>query len=416
MEKIMKTIMSMKKIVCSMTLMALFSTSVAYSNGSAGGGGGAAIEDDQGRVQTFTSAGIKMNINQPLTDEDLKVGMDELKRVFLNQYISQEVKAKVVGAILPTVDRNLSDSRNYFSIQYSDLNDDIKKNVLQIYQQRLKVALKNPNEYENLKNRILQVGFTIGRNTYLLPKFFELRKASEQAAILFHESLWVINPNLSYDTVTAGESLMQRHIENHLTFDLELFGFLSALFNKKMSLVWAALKYDIENRGGIGGLISWRGKINFKSIFSEDTLDALTDPNRRPIAAGAVATDLQVKMQKYPRSNFFKALYYLRNSISLRLVISEEIGFTGYGSITGRLMCSQDYKYTHIGIKYLANVYFETKGLIPSNRVKFSGEIDTNNINLDEKQIDEEIYHETQYGTTCNPVKKLSYRFYVDKN
>ncbi len=157
--------------------------------------GGGGVRDNDG-FKTFYSANIPVYPNALQLNEI--PGMGLLVDNISNLMVSDPWISPILVSIFPHEDRK------YYRVNQSELNDVQRLELNKIYGQQLGV---NPDQ-------VVIFAFTDPRskNTFLLPSFFKL-KESEQAAILFHESLWAYNPQLSYATVIESEQAAQAYFE-----------------------------------------------------------------------------------------------------------------------------------------------------------------------------------------------------------
>lgn len=139
-----------------------------------------------------------------------------------------------------TPDEVSSGRRKYFKIRSSDLDKKKRNAMIQIYRELLAGQV--------LPERLVLYAYTRGKETYLLPEFFKLSEIG-QAAILFHETLWVIDPRLTYDFVASAEIKFQRYVEtsggDH-GYDSDLFQVLSKIFPDPTIILHAAARADFK--------------------------------------------------------------------------------------------------------------------------------------------------------------------------
>ncbi len=196
------------------------------------GGGGGVIRRD-GMYLTFGSAKVQVGPPQGLTqipNLDLLISVLEVNQ----NGIPDSDMATLMQAVLP------SPTRRYFKVEPNQLNSETYKRLIEEYAK----LLKNQVDPNNLS----LAAITIQEDTFLLPPFFSL-KSAEQAAILFHESLWLVKPDIKYDELVSAEIVMQAHIERNgvqPAYNSELVAILSGLVNKPQYALYAAIKEDIQ--------------------------------------------------------------------------------------------------------------------------------------------------------------------------
>lgn len=182
------------KIFLTTALVALFThVAVAKEGGDIGNGGGGIFRD--GKYLTFGSA--KIQIGAPLLTNI--PGLAMASEVIEKMPLVNQAKTKIWTSL------QSSGERRYFQIEKKDIEPKKYEELISKYREALK--------QKGAGNEIVVYAITIDKETFLLPEFYLLKEA-EQAAILFHESLWVLNPDLDYKTVIDAEIAFQSYIEN----------------------------------------------------------------------------------------------------------------------------------------------------------------------------------------------------------
>lgn len=210
-----------------------FAGSENKAPGNDGGGGG--VLKREGIYLTFGSAGLKVKVGAPQGLESIP-NLNLLRDVLLatQRGIPDFYLGQLLDAILP------SEKRRYFAINKNQLEDGTYKKLIEEYAS----LLKNQVDPNNLD----LAAITIKEDTFLLPPFFQLKPA-EQAAILFHESLWIVKPEIQYDELVYAEMVMQRHIEKNGTksvYSEEFVDMISRLFDNRTIGFVAAIFEDIK--------------------------------------------------------------------------------------------------------------------------------------------------------------------------
>jgi hypothetical protein len=304
----------MKKLILTIMMLASIQT---YA-GQDGGGGGVIKRD--GMYLTFGSAKVKVGYlgMQQVPGLDLLISVLEAN----HRGIPAEFQGLLLNAVLP------SNERRYFKIDQSQLNIATYTKLIAEYSKLLKNQI-DPNALD-------LAAITIQNDTFLLPPFFQLKPA-EQAAILFHESIWIIKPDIQYDELVSAEVTMQNHIEQFGTnsvYDLELLLVIGQIFNSPSVVFAAALNEDIKaglfkvevpqpitpeppkkkkkSKAPVETPVPQYNYITWEQLLpNSHTL--FTD--RINTGVGALVSDLNDAMKKYPQFTFLKALYKVRNSV-----------------------------------------------------------------------------------------------------
>lgn len=305
----------MKKLILTIMMLASFQSFAgtvekqSTTRGQDGGGGGVIYRD--GIYLTFNSAKIK--VGAPLLEEI--PGMDLLLAVLDNNQksLSSAVHGELISAIVP------SESRRYFKIDQSQLENGTYQRLIAEYAKLLK------NQVD--PNNLALAAIHIKEDTFLLPPFFQL-KQSEQAAILFHESLWIVKPDIEYDQLVRAEMTMQRHIEKFGTqtvFSLDLLTAIGFVAGNYSDIVYAAVIQDAEN-----GLFK---KYKFpteklwnyvdKTIYIGGDYDKPKSTSQSAYvlnlfsqtSGSILISEVREAMKQYPELQFLKAMYAFRNQI-----------------------------------------------------------------------------------------------------
>jgi hypothetical protein len=162
------------------------------------GDGGGGLDRD-GQIMTYYSAHIPIGPEALLPAEI--PGMGELLQQYSKLALDQDAIAELSMLVYPT------DERKYYRVDEKQISPDELQRVIREYTQLMKLppgdvalfALTNPKT----------------KDTLLLPDFFKLKTPQEQAALLFHESVWLSRSrDKSYNFVVSAEQVAQAFFEN----------------------------------------------------------------------------------------------------------------------------------------------------------------------------------------------------------
>lgn len=175
----------------SSVLIFIFSLNVFAAKEVQNGGGGT----KQGaNFQTFGTARITVN-KEPLAYASVP-GLSLLNEKLLAMPVPENVKADLVAAVIPSF------SRSYHQISEDKFDPEARKALMKIYSEILKVPVEQVV--------IFAVTESSTKRTMLLPEFFRLSEV-EQAAVLLHEALWIVNPNATYEQIISIEQSAQTY-------------------------------------------------------------------------------------------------------------------------------------------------------------------------------------------------------------
>ncbi len=120
---------------------------------------------------------------------------------------------------------------------------------------------------------------TQGHETFLLPEFFALEPI-QQAAILFHEMLWVINPALSYRDVINAEMRFESYLKRDAErgFDFEVMDSLSLALNAPSLPVTSAAVSDLA-AGRLRPWLTRQGRLSVGKVFGRSLTTTATFDN-----------------------------------------------------------------------------------------------------------------------------------------
>jgi hypothetical protein len=169
----------------------LFSVNVFAAKEVQNGGGGTKQDGD---YQTFGTARITVN-KVPLAYAAVP-GLSLLNEKLLALPVPENVKADLVAAVIPSF------SRRYHQISEDKFDPETRRNLTKIYSELLKVPTSEVV--------IFAVTEPLTKRTMLLPEFFRLTEV-EQAAVLLHEALWIVNKSATYEQIISIEQSAQTY-------------------------------------------------------------------------------------------------------------------------------------------------------------------------------------------------------------
>ncbi len=305
----------MKKIIITMMMLASLQ---GFANGPKApgqdGGGGGVIKRD-GMYLTFGSAGMKVKLSTPQGLEQIP-GLELILSILdAQERLPDTFRGKLVNAVLP------SDIRRYFKIDQSQLNSQTYARLIAEYS-KLWNGQVNPNNLD-------LAAITVANDTYLLPPFFKLNQ-TEQAAILFHESIWIVKPSISYADLVNAEITMQSHIEKYGTqnvYNPDLMAILGGVLENNALIIAAALKEDLL-RDNLVYIAESKKNVQVSKRKTEErtvqekyiSLISLSDigyyeKGSEEEQRARFVMQIRELMKQYPNSLFLKQLYSLRNKI-----------------------------------------------------------------------------------------------------
>lgn len=265
------------------------------------GGGGLLI---QGKYMTFYSAHVLIE-KTPLGPEEIP-GMSFLRDQISQLAMDNESRGHLFDMIFPRT------TRRYFKADKNQISEKDRKALIAEYSKLMKVPTK----------QVVLFALTNPKtgNTFLMPEFFKLSTATAQAAILFHESSWVQNPEQSYAQVVAAEESSQAYFENpsDAAKYLSFYRMLSSLLEEPRLTAKAGLAFDqkLHLPWGLDAknhrfLISELVGEKFLRCYFRDYRETPT-PYRTTVAEvctyGALVDYLTSVALKYPNSLFVQGL------------------------------------------------------------------------------------------------------------
>lgn len=194
------------------------------------GGGGV---NSNGALQTFFSAKIKFG-EQDEAPEQIP-GLSRLIKELDEMPIKASVKGLLLSSIYPTFDRR------YYREKSGDISSSTRKEIYREYARLMEIP--------ESKLVIFAASGPMSKETVLMKEFYALNEA-EQAAILFHEGLWVAKAGLTYAQVVNLEIDAQAYFEDHNN-TAALYRFVTnlgeAVYDRTIPLV-TSLAIDFQYR------------------------------------------------------------------------------------------------------------------------------------------------------------------------
>ncbi|MFZ4403477.1 MAG: hypothetical protein ACOYOK_05185 [Pseudobdellovibrionaceae bacterium] len=282
----------------------------AGGSSGAGNGGGAIVRN--GNLLTFAQAGVKFEIpvvpvfNDPgITVPEIAIAESFAQRLALPDL----VKLRLLRALVPLGERK------YFNLQSADLSPEKKAQLLAAYQ---KTVGQLP-----LGENFEIVAVTIGKETFLLPEFYQLTDSIAKAAIILHEALWVYNPKLPLVEVLRTEVALENALrsplaQEKLIYEKSLFDVLTRSLGSKSLLLTGALLADLANGPfelkipTLNPADQWSLKVQSPEILIQDILGHgyafETWSDEKPLDKEALEYYWNTLVQLNPSSKFAKAL------------------------------------------------------------------------------------------------------------
>lgn len=278
------------------TLISLSSLANVGGEGVGNGGGGLSKNN---KVMTFHSAKFLAQSN-PLNFNSIP-GMDLLlEQLKSGKFLTTNYAYKIISLLLP----NIVSQRAYYRVDENVLKENIEI-ILDKYVQI--TGFK--------KDRLVLFAITdpTSQATFLLPDFFKLT-INEQAALLLHESLWLLDTKIDYPQVLKVESAFQAYLDAGSeparyrlakVFD-ELF---SSVFKLKSytNSVAVAIDADIQNKDL--GVFAKR-RINAVTFFGKDYLECLHsgDNFNNNLCNNFLKMNINLLIQVFPNSYFLNTM------------------------------------------------------------------------------------------------------------
>lgn len=258
-----------------------------------GNGGGGVARD--GVYMTFGSAGVYVD-PEPMGMETVP-SLDLLLRTIREAGIPESEMNSLFRAAAPF------GAREYFNVIKDKFDEVTYKRLREEY------AALSKQPAESIV--IFAVTDPSTRKTFLLPEFFGL-KASEQAAILFHEAYWVIKPGATYQEVVSAEIAFQKFLEQKAAgiYEPKLADKLGVLFASPSLGLNMHLKRDLQS-GVLAELGADSRGIPLTALIADPLCDNHESYWRgwhRGAVTGSSYTHLYDLSLRYPQSHFLRGL------------------------------------------------------------------------------------------------------------
>lgn len=193
------------------TLIATSAFAAAVGGGQGGNGGGGVLEN--GRYMTFHSAGVVVDAT-PKTLEQIPGLSKAIRFIDSANYLSADAKSSVEMSMTP------SEKHIYYDVRADKFSPIVRRALMQ----KCSEVTGTPVDHET----IYAITDPDTNTTYLLPEFYKLQKVTEQEAILFHETLWIMHGlrknsdscdsvcggDWDYNKIISAEIAFQTHLEN----------------------------------------------------------------------------------------------------------------------------------------------------------------------------------------------------------
>lgn len=273
--------------------------SLHASDGNESGNGGGGVADGS-RYMTFYSAGVFVDSAELSIDEvpnlreisDLFMTLPSLNATYSSTYFK---------ALIP------SQQRKYYKVTENKFTPEVRAKLLSEYSRITGLDVS--------KLVLFAITDINSKTTYLLPEFYSLKKSSEQMAILYHESFWLVRKPASYEEVVRSEILFQKYIENQNS-PIALMDWLETILP---SGAYVNAGYGIDNQTGALAVLA-KEKITLGDLLG-------TEPFRDDGEFfGSQDQDLALQhlfslQQRAPKSMLIRALIR-KISANLRIIFS----------------------------------------------------------------------------------------------
>ena len=254
-------------VTISVTLMAPFAHAVL---GGTDSGGGAGCIGPDGKMATLYYCGAYLGTRptqvvpppKPLSIDGPSQTPSEVKEllqyVSKQTYLSPETRETLIRAIQPSF------KRKYFStLSPPELTAPLVARIKEEFHRATGLDSQNLSLYA-VTDTQAHVSNYDGKAqvTYLLPAFFALPTLEQKMVALFHESLWVFQPDADYSTIVAQEIAFEAVIARPGRPARE-FDFLKKIQGEKVTtgLVSLAIQSDLQT-GALDGFVSKQGELS----------------------------------------------------------------------------------------------------------------------------------------------------------
>jgi hypothetical protein len=226
----------------------IITMSAAYAGPRVTGNGGGGVKQN-GVYKTFYSAGIYINPKEVTEVPGAELYMNTISS------LSGEGSstARLYSNGIPMGDRK------FFDIVEEKMDDTTMARLIAEYAR----VVNQPSDSLTLF-AITDIGT---KTTYLLPTFYKLSE-NEQAAILFHEAYWLLNPKADYAEVVKAEMEFQEFLELKESgkYSHRLPRLLGKLLNDPTFALRSALQEDKRSQSA-PQIIDVNGLITLNALF-----------------------------------------------------------------------------------------------------------------------------------------------------
>ncbi|MBS1970726.1 MAG: hypothetical protein JSU04_10480 [Bdellovibrionales bacterium] len=294
------------------TLLVLLLATHSFAGTELGDGGGGVFKD--GRYMTYHSARIPIK-TAPSTIAQIP-GMSLLLQRMTSAPILDAAKTQILSAIIP------SGNREYHAVPAESLNPELRQSITEQYAQ---IFHCDPSEVV-----LFAVTDPVSKTTALFPEFFKLTD-TEQAAILFHETMWVLGKSFTYQDVLGLEGAAQAYFENPQNGDAFynfFYKFSTTIDSGFKNFLIATLQFDRQNPAT--SLAKGDGKISLQELFGEKWLNCILFGDTK--CKDILLPDLLQKSQQDPASLFRRALVEFAIRSKSQIMATRLIGYVGSDS------------------------------------------------------------------------------------
>ena len=256
-------------------------------------------------------------ITQPPLQKDQIPGMNLLVKTIQAMPIHDDEKNKLLAAVLP------SKERPYYRLGSDFLDPAERSALIKKYAELLGIP--------EAQVTLFAVTNPLFQRTVLFPEFYDLKSERSQAALLFHESLWLLGVT-DYNTIVQAEAALQNYLENpndpeiYFNFYYQLsrfFSFSDVPPYRRIArstvhvLVMAALQFD-RTHGPAASSNSDKNIVALKTLVGADFIttwltEPLFDKNSDPQLQMYYLTCCNDEGSEIQNSLFFRALKFFNS-------------------------------------------------------------------------------------------------------
>jgi hypothetical protein len=277
---------------------------IAEAREKAGNGGGGVIRN--GVYLTFGSAKVRIRRETLASVPALGRVQDMITALLPDA----KTRGRFLRALFP------AGNRMYYRIEKADLDPKKREELLKSYHDaiRKQVPLNTLVVFAVTKDD----GSTGLQETFLLPEFFELNEV-QQAAILFHEAIWIVNPYMTYAEVIDAEITTQDYLERVGTdyrYDAEMSTMLARILGDPGLALQMAARDDYV-QGRLKAYLLDDGRLPLRFIFGQEAISCRTPSGLK--SESDLVDHLVTSMQRNPEIELLRQVYALRKELRLEL-------------------------------------------------------------------------------------------------